>query len=89
MGSVTNAQAVNLMACFFLYLFIFYFIIFLHIILQGYTNSRMLICVLTLNYCIVLAHVLDTIGEFSFSLTSDEADEAACGYFCCTEDGHR
>ena len=72
--------------------FYFLFIIILHIILQGYTNSKMLICVWTLNYCIVLAHVLDAIGEFSSSLTSDEADEAdevACGYFCCIEGGHR
>ena len=72
--------------------FSFLFIIIMHIILQGYTNSKMLIRVWTLNYCIVLAHILDTIGEFSSSLTSDEADEAdevACGYFCCIEGGHR
>ena len=67
----------------------FLFIIILHIILQGYTNSKMLICVWTLNYFIVLARVLDAIGEFSSSLTSDEADEVACGYFCCIEGGHR
>ena len=52
----------------------------------------MLIHVWTLNYCIVLARVLDATGEFSSSLTSEEADEAdevACGYFCCIEGGHR
>ena len=80
---------------FFFFLLFFLFIIILHIILQGYTNSKMLIRVWTLNYCIVLARVLDAIGEFSSSLTSDEADEAdeadevACGYFCCIEGGHR
>ena len=37
---------------------------FLHIILQGYTNSRMLICVLTLNYCIVLAHLVFRLLQF-------------------------
>jgi len=70
----------------------FFFFLILHIILHGYTNSKMLIRVWTLNYCIVLACVLDAIGEFSSSLTSDEADEAdevACGYFYCIEGGHR
>jgi len=53
----------------------------------------MLIRVWTLNYCIVLAHVLDTIGNFHPHWLQmrqmRQMRYIACGYFCCIEGGHR
>lgn len=38
-------------------------------------------------YIVILASALKALGDLSPSLISDEVDEVASGYFCCTEGG--